>query len=72
MKTITICSSASFYKQILQCKQDLEKLGYKVLVPKRALKMQKSGDYDVERYKTWYKNKNDYHYKTALMQGHFK
>jgi hypothetical protein len=71
MKTITICSSASFYEQAMKVKADLEELGYRVIVPAMAERMQASGDYDVSHYKTWFGDKNDYHKKTALMQGHF-
>lgn len=71
MKTITICSSASFYKQVIELKQELEVLGYTVLVPLTATKMEASGDYDVMHYKTWFGNADDYDKKAALMRAHF-
>lgn len=71
MKTITICSSANFYKQVNELKQELEALGYAVLVPLTATKMQASGDYDVTHYKTWFGNADDYDKKAALMRAHF-
>jgi hypothetical protein len=71
MKIITICSSANFYKQVVVVQEELEKLGYTVLIPATAIKMKQSGDFNVEHYKTWFGDANDYHKKTALMRGHF-
>jgi hypothetical protein len=71
-KIITICSSASFYKDVLEIEKQLKKLGFKVKVPKTANVMRKTGNFNVADYKTWYGNKNDYKKKTALMNGHFK
>ena len=71
MKTITICSSANFYKEVVAIKSQLQAMGYEVLIPATALKMEASGDYDVAHYKTWFGDANDYHKKTALMRGHF-
>lgn len=72
IKTITICSSASFYKQVIEIQKDLKKLGFKVLIPKTANKMRRNNDFDVSHYKTWYKNAADYTKKKRLMVGHFK
>ena len=72
IKTITICSSASFYKQVLGVQKELQKRGFKVFIPLTANKMKKSGDFDVKKYKTWYKNAADYGRKTKLMRAHFK
>lgn len=71
MLVITICSSANFYKQVVDTQAELEKLGYKVIIPVNAKRMKQSGDYDVSHYKTWYSNSNDYQKKTALMLEHF-
>lgn len=70
--TITICSSANFYRQAVEIEARLEALGYKVIIPATARKMKASGDFDVSHYKTWFGDANDYHKKTALMQGHFE
>jgi len=70
-KTITICSSANFYRRAVDLQEQLEALGYKVIIPSTAHKMKESGDYDVAHYKTWFGDANDYHKKTARMQGHF-
>lgn len=71
-KTITICSSASFYKDVLEIEKQLKGMGFKVKIPTTAQKMQKSGNFTVEYYKTWFKNKKDYKKKTQLMKEHFK
>lgn len=71
MKTITICSSANFYEQVIDIQKQLEVLGYKVLIPSNAKKMQANGDYDVSHYKTWFGNANDYDKKAFLMSEHF-
>lgn len=71
-KTITICSSVSFYKKVFDVKKELEQLGFNVLIPQTAEKMQKSGDFNVDNHKTWFKNPADYKIKRKLMEGHFK
>ena len=70
-KIITICSSASFYAQVLEAEDFLKKAGFAVSVPLTANKMKKSGDFRVETYKTWFKNPNDYKRKTFLTKHHF-
>lgn len=72
IKTITLCSSASFYKDILRIEKELKGLGFKVKVPLTARKMDKSGNFKVENYKTWFKNPKDYNRKNFLMKNHFK
>ncbi len=69
--TITICSSANFYEQVVKLQEELEKQGLTALVPNMATTMKESGDYDVSHYKTWFADPNDYHKKAALMRGHF-
>lgn len=70
-KTIVICSSASFYEKVFPIKKDLEKLGFKVTIPKVAIKMKKANNFDTAVYKTWFKNPNDYRKKRSLMNHHF-
>lgn len=72
MSTITICSSASFYRQVVEVQQLLESLDFKVIIPATTKKMKKSGDFEVSHYRTWLDDAKDYHKKTALMKGHFK
>lgn len=71
MPIITICSSASFYEQVIDVQTELIALGFEVLLPKIARVMQQSGDYDVMHYKTWYEDARDYYKKTALIREHF-
>lgn len=71
MNTITICSSANFYRQAVDLQEELEKMGYNVVVPKTAKKMKETGDFDVSHYKTWFADANDYHKKAELMRAHF-
>jgi hypothetical protein len=72
VKTITICSSANFYREVVAIKHELEAMGYTVLIPKTALKMEASNNFDVAQYKTWFGNANDYPKKAALMRAHFE
>ena len=72
IKTIVICSSASFYKALFPIQNTLKSFGYKVILPKTAHKMKKNNNFDVSLHKTWYKNPQDYHKKKALMDAHFK
>lgn len=69
---ITICSSASFCKQVVEIQEELEEMGYEVLVPKTATRMKQSNDFDVTHYKTWFADSDDYHKKAALMRGHLE
>jgi len=71
-KTITICSSASFYRQVIEIEKQLKTLGFKTKIPFTATRMRKYGDFNVENYKTWFKNPKDYSIKTRLMKHHFK
>src|SRR5258708_3890941 len=70
-KTITICSSATFYRQVIEVKRELEKAGLKVLVPLTANKMEKAGDFNVGKVKKWLKDPKQYGRKTFLTKNHF-
>lgn len=72
IRTIVLCSSASFYEKLFPVKKELEKLGFKVAMPKTALEMKRKNNFDRSFYQTWQKNPKDYHIKRALMNGHFK
>ncbi len=69
-KVITICSSASHYRQALKIQKQLQKMGFTVHVPSTALIMEKTGNFNTKNYKTWYQNSADYSKKTKLMQDH--
>ena len=68
---ITICSSSAFYRQAVKVQDQINALGYKVIVPIMATRMKESGDFEVSHYKTWYADANDYDKKAELMRGHF-
>ncbi|HVX58880.1 MAG TPA: hypothetical protein VG964_04100 [Candidatus Saccharimonadales bacterium] len=71
MKTIVICSSASFYEHVNQIADELVGLGYKAVVPLTARKMKKTGDYDVHKIKTWIDRPEDFGMKHDLAMAHF-
>lgn len=71
-KVITLCSSASHYKPMLEVATRLKKLGYKVKYPFTADVMRKSGIWEIEHYKTWFQNDADYERKAVLMHKHFE
>lgn len=71
MKTIAICSSAYFYRHVVELEQKLQVLGYEVIIPKNARQMKESGDYDVSHYKTWFDDAADYDKKADFMRSHF-
>ncbi|HSX29947.1 MAG TPA: hypothetical protein VLE73_05315 [Candidatus Saccharimonadales bacterium] len=68
---VTICSSASFYRQVVDLQEKLKKMGVNAVVPDMAHEMKRKNDYDVTHYKTWYEDDGDYHKKAKLMHGHF-
>ena len=70
-KTITICSSASFFKECITIAKSLEKKGYIALLPETAQKMQDSNDFEVSHYKTWQITQQDFPKKAILIQNHF-
>lgn len=69
--TITICSSAAFYRQAVEIESQLNELGFEVILPITARRMKKSGDFEVSHYKTWFADASDYHKKAELMRMHF-
>lgn len=72
MPTITICTSASFYRQALDIQEKLQQQGFEVIIPLTANKMKESGDFDVSHYRTWLNNPGDYDKKARLMRAHFE
>ena len=71
VRTITLCSSADFFKELIEIGVQLEARGFKIKLPLTAVKMKKSGDFNVAKYKTWFKNPNDYKKKAFLTKSHF-
>ncbi|HET9850841.1 MAG TPA: hypothetical protein VFP35_04450 [Candidatus Saccharimonadales bacterium] len=71
-KVIVICSSGAFYEHANQVADELEKLGFKAVVPATARQMKASGDYDISKVKTWYQDPSQAPVKVSKMRGHFK
>ena len=71
-KTIVICSSGSFYKHCNEVADELRAKGYRVVVPTTAEHMKRTGDYDISKVKTWYKDKTKTYEKVWKMDEHFK
>ena len=71
IKSIALCSSASFYKTVGEVKDELVRSGFRVWMPHTAELMRKSGDYNVAHYKIWYKDPKKYARKAYLMRRHF-
>ena len=70
-KTITLCSSVSFYKHVLEIEAKLQDLGFRTLTPVDAQQMQDNSDFDTLSHKKWYKT-GDYSKKTEFITSHFK
>lgn len=70
--TIVVCASASSYKLLPSLESELQLIGFKVILPKTARKMIKSGDFNIEKHKVWYKDPSLFNIKTNLMKTHFK
>ncbi|HSW79496.1 MAG TPA: hypothetical protein VLG47_01845 [Candidatus Saccharimonadales bacterium] len=68
---ITICSSSSFYKQANDLQEELEKMGYEVLVPNMATAMKLENNYERKFYQPWLDDPTQYDVKADLMRGHF-
>ncbi len=71
MPTITICSSVAFYRQVIGVRDQLVKMGYKVIIPEVAERMKAANDYEVAHFKPWFADPDDYPKKGELMRGHF-
>jgi hypothetical protein len=68
---ITICASCAFYRKVNEAQEALAPQGFEVLIPKLAIEMKRTNDYEVDHYKTWFADPNDFDKKAALMHGHF-
>ena len=66
--TITICSSANFYRQVVDIQAELKKQGYKVIIPATAEHMRAANDYEVSRFKP---TVDEFERKAKLMRDHF-
>ncbi len=71
-KTITLCSSVSFYEDLIDIENQLKLMGFNTLKPNTVEAMKKSGNYNVQDHKTWLTNPNNYSQKTTFISDHFK
>lgn len=71
-KIITLCSSAAFFRDLFPIEKELNRLGFKAVLPISALEMRRKGDFEVSHNKIWFKNPADYKKKTYLMKNHFR
>lgn len=68
---LAICSSASFYTEVIAFSNELEKLGINVILPKTAAKMKAEGRENDEAKTDWSKTSVGYHGKAELIREHF-
>ncbi len=71
IKPITICTSASFYKPAWEIKEQLEKRGFKIIMPYTSTVMNRTGNWKISHYKIWYKDTKKFERKAWLMRRHF-
>jgi len=71
MSIITLCSSVSFYRQVIMVKIELESLGFTVLVPDLSSQMESENNYSFESYAERFDDANP-QVKKRLMDEHFK
>ncbi len=71
-ESVTVCSSAAFFKQAIEADKELRRMGFAVKLPYTAMKMKQSGDYRPETYKIWFKNPEQYGRKTWLIKNHLQ
>lgn len=69
---LAICSSASFYTEVIAFSGELEKLGINVILPKTAAKMKAESRENDEAQIDWSNASIGYHGKSLLIRGHFK
>lgn len=71
-KTIVVCTSGAFYQHANEVADELEKMGFNVVVPATAVMMKERNDYDITKIKTWYENPEDGHIKQGKARKHFE
>jgi hypothetical protein len=70
--TLAVCSSASFYPQVIAASYDIEKLGINVVLPKTAAKMKSEGRENDEVIIDWSQAPGGHHGKALLIREHFQ
>jgi hypothetical protein len=69
-KKVTICSSVSFYKEVIEAKHILSSLGFQVNVPQLAEIMEKKGDFQFQSYSEQFDSANP-QVKRGFIEGYF-
>lgn len=70
--TIAICSSASFYAEVIAFSNLLEASGFTVVLPKTAALMKAHGRVNAEAKTDWSQAPDGYHGKALLIREHFE
>lgn len=71
IKTIATCASVSFYEEVISIQHELEKMGFKVLVPDLATEMERTNNYDkLAHYEKF--DARQPSVKRKLMDDHFR
>lgn len=68
---IAVCSSASFYSQVIAVSYEIEKLGLNVILPMTAARMKAEGRENDEAVIDWSKAPGGYSGKANLIREHF-
>lgn len=68
---LAVCSSATFYPEVIALSDKIEVLGIQVVLPKTAQRMKDNGVDNVEVISDWSNNTAGYHGKAELIRGHF-
>lgn len=68
---VAVCSSASFYKQVISLSYEIEKLNVQPVLPMTAQKMKTEGRENAEASTEWSKAPEGYHGKSLLIRQHF-
>jgi hypothetical protein len=69
--SIAVCSSASFYDEVIKMSYDIESLGLRPVLPKTAEKMKQNKDHNIAAITDWSKSPTGYHGKALLIREHF-
>ena len=69
--TLTVCSSASFYKQVIGLSYDIEQFGIEVILPSTAENMKRKNGQNSEAVIDWPNSTTGYHGKSLLIREHF-
>lgn len=69
--TIAVCSSASFYDEVIKMSYEIEALELRPVLPKTAERMKRNKDQNIEAVTDWSKSDIGYHGKALLIREHF-